>query len=371
MTLSVPAMKPDASQEIIARLKASEKGLGIDEFMQAAAAAYYAHARPFGREGDFITSPDISQMFGEMIAIWCVDLWAQAGQPAKVMLAELGPGRGTMMADILRTARNWPEFARGLDVHLVETSPQLRAAQKTALAGYNPTWHDDISSLPRDAFSLIISNEFFDALPICQWVWHSGAWHERCVMWDAAAEAPVFSLRPAAADITAHIPAHLTPAEGDIFETSPACRAVAHHLGAHIAQSGGACLAIDYGHARSALGDTLQAVSRHKYAPVLENIGQQDITAHVDFEALAAAATAAGAQSWPIITQEKFLTNLGIAARAEQLAQKASPQQRAQIPLDLHRLIAPSAMGSLFKAACWTRGEDNLRPAGFQDQEGV
>lgn len=369
-----PDTNPAASQDIVARIKAHEDGIGIDAFMQAAAAAYYAGAKPFGREGDFITSPDISQMFGEMIAVWCVDVWAQAGSPAQVMLAELGPGRGTMMADILRTARNWPAFAQALDIHLVETSPQLRTAQKTALADYAPVWHDDISTLPRDRFSLIVSNEFFDALPICQWVWQNGAWHERCVKWDAAAHAPVFALRPApvdiAAQIPAQIPAHLSPKDGDIFETSPACRRVAYELGAHIAQSGGACLAIDYGHAHSGFGDTLQTVSRHKYTPVLENIGGQDITAHVDFAALTKAAGEAGAQVWPVITQERFLTSLGITARADQLAQKANPQQRAQIPLDLHRLIAPSAMGGLFKAACWTRRSDNLRPAGFQDQEG-
>ena len=311
-------------------------------------------------------------MFGEMIAIWCADLWQQAGKPANVMLAELGPGRGTLMADILRTARNWPDFLAALRIHLVETSPQLRKAQSAALASIQPVWHDNVDTLPRDAFSLIISNEFFDALPICQLVWQHGAWQERCVVWDDAAGHPAFALRPLTdASLAAQVPAHITPADGDVFEISPACRAVAATLGAHIAKTGGACPAIDYGHARSTCGDTLQAVSKHKYAGVLENIGQQDITAHVDFAALALAAAGAGTQSWPVITQEKFLNSLGIAARAEQLAQKATPQQRGQIPLDLHRLTAPSAMGTLFKAVCWTRAGDSLIPAGFHDQEGV
>lgn len=366
----MPDMKPDHSGDITACIRASENGLGVDEFMRMAAAAYYAGAKPFGREGDFITSPEISQMFGEMIAIWCADLWAQAGKPQKIMLAELGPGRGTLMADILRTVRNWPDFQAALNIHLVETSPQLRIAQAAALAGANPLWHDTVDTLPRDAFSLILSNEFFDALPICQLVWQGGTWQERCVVWDNTAAHAVFALRPLAdARLAAEVPAHITPAEGDIFEISPASCAVARTLGAHVAQTGGACLTIDYGHARSACGDTLQAVSKHKYAGVLENIGQQDITAHVDFSALALAAAAAGAQSWPVITQEKFLNSLGIAARAQQLAQKATPQQRGQIPLDLHRLTAPSAMGNLFKAVCWTRAGDSLMPAGFQDQE--
>lgn len=365
-------MTETAGGHITAHIRASANGMGVDEFMQSAAAAYYAGAKPFGREGDFITSPEISQMFGEMIAIWCADVWAQVGKPAKIMLAELGPGRGTLMADILRTARNWPDFQAALNIHLVETSPQLRGAQAAALGSTQPVWHDTVDTLPRDAFSLIISNEFFDALPICQLVWQDGAWQERCVIWDDTAGQLCFDLRPLQnAALAAQVPAHIVPIDGDIFEISPACRAIAGTLGAHIAQTGGACLAIDYGHARSACGDTLQAVSKHKYAGVLENIGQQDITAHVDFDALATAAARSRAQRWPVITQEKFLSSLGITARAEQLVQKATPQQRGQIPLDLHRLTAPSAMGSLFKAVCWTRAGDNIAPTGFQDQEGV
>src|SRR6218665_103583 len=190
-----PDMKTDGG-DMTACIRASANGLGVDAFIQMAAAAYYAGAKPFGREGDFITSPEISQMFGEMIAIWCADLWAQAGKPPKVMLAELGPGRGTLMADILRTARNWPDFQAALNVHLVETSPQLRKAQGAALGGIQPVWYGSVDTLPRDAFTLIISNEFFDALPICQLVWQDGAWQERCVVWDAAAGHLAFAVRP-------------------------------------------------------------------------------------------------------------------------------------------------------------------------------
>lgn len=352
---------------ILAALKSSRAGWGVDEFMQQAAAAYYAGAKPFGREGDFITSPEISQMFGEMIGLWCADLWQQAGCPDAVTLAELGPGRGTLMADILRTARNWPAFHKALRIHLVETSPQLRKAQTAALADMNPVWHDRVDTLPRDAFSLIVSNEFFDALPVRQFVWQGGLWHERGILWDDARQKPVFTLLRAADEAAVQsIPAGITPKEGDIFEASPACRKIAAHLAAHIAQSGGACLAIDYGHAQSACGDTLQAVSKHKYADVLQNIGRQDITAHVDFGALGAAAARAGAHVFPVVTQGDFLNALGIAARAQQLAAKAKGAQKGQIPIDLHRLTAPSAMGVLFKVICWIRAGDALAPAGFQ-----
>ncbi|MFN7113363.1 MAG: class I SAM-dependent methyltransferase [Alphaproteobacteria bacterium] len=339
-------------------------GISLAEYMQRAASAYYAHATPFGRTGDFTTAPEISQLFGEMIGIWCADLWMQAGKPARVMLAELGPGRGTLMADILRTARNWPEFHAALSVNLVEASPQLRTAQAAALGDAVCAWHDDVAGLPRGDFSLILANEFFDALPIRQFIRRGATWRERFVVWDAAEETLAFDCR-AVPDAAAHIPAHLSEApEGSIFEASPQSTHIAAQMAAHIAESGGACLAIDYGHVKTALGDTLQAVSRHEYADVLENPGGQDITAHVDFDALAAAVSAK-ADVFTAATQGQFLGALGIAMRAQKLAEQASTQQRAQIPLDVHRLTAPSAMGDLFKVLCWVQKGSGLIPAGF------
>ncbi|MBW7910132.1 MAG: SAM-dependent methyltransferase [Alphaproteobacteria bacterium] len=363
--------KPELSkqaQDLIAHIR-THGGISVAEYMQRAVSAYYAHARPFGKEGDFVTSPDISQLFGEMIGLWCADIWMQAGKPARVMLAELGPGRGTLMADILRTARNWPEFHAALSVHLVETSPQLRAQQAAALGDAVCAWHDDIGALPQDAFSLIVSNEFFDALPVRQFIRRHGAWQERYVQWDEAEETLCFTCR-AADDAAAHIPPTLQDApEGSVFECSPQSRRVAQALGAHIAKTGGACLAIDYGHAQSGFGDTLQAVSRHQYADVLDAPGMRDVTAHVDFGALVHAAAAGGADVLPVTTQGKFLNALGIQMRAQKLAARATPQQQAQIPLDLHRLTAPSAMGDLFKVICWQQKGSAATPAGFEKGE--
>ena len=358
------------TQDLLAYIR-EKGGISVAEYMQRAVSAYYAHARPFGKEGDFITSPDISQLFGEMIGLWCADLWMQAGRPARIMLAELGPGRGTLMADILRTARNWPDFDAALSVHLVETSPQLRALQAQALGDRPAQWHDDAASLPKDTFSLIISNEFFDALPVRQFIRRQGAWHERYVIWDEAEAALRFTTARPCADAEAWIPKALqqTAPDGSVFEYSEQSCHIAATLGAHVAQSGGACLAIDYGHAQRGFGDTLQAVSRHEYADVLAAPGTRDITAHVDFDALGAAAAAAGAAVWPVVTQGAFLGTLGIHMRAQQLAARATPQQQAQIPLDVHRLTAPSAMGDLFKVICWQKKGAALAPAGFAKGE--
>lgn len=346
-------------------------GVSMAEYMQRAAAIYYAGAKPFGREGDFITAPEISQLFGEMIGLWCADLWMQAGKPARVILAELGPGCGTLMADILRTAGHWPDFQKTLSVHLVETSPQLRREQAVALKDRVCAWHEDVSALPQDAFSLIISNEFFDALPVRQFVFQAGVWWERYVVWDDAAGALRLEAREAAAhDVRQCMPEDIpVPAEGDIFEASPQSCAIAAHLAAHIAKAGGACLSIDYGHLRSGYGDTVQAVRSHAYTDVLAAPGSQDITAHVDFAALGRAAMP-HAHVLPAVTQGVFLNALGIALRAEKIAEKAGPAQRAQMAMDVHRLTAPSAMGDLFKVMCWTQKGGALAPAGFGKGEG-
>jgi NADH dehydrogenase [ubiquinone] 1 alpha subcomplex assembly factor 7 len=358
--------KPDdgaVSAQMIAHIRDCG-GISLADYIQMAASAYYEGSNPFGRTGDFTTAPEISQLFGEMIGLWCADLWMQAGKPARVMLAELGPGRGTLMADILRTARNWPDFHAALSVHLVEASPPLRAAQAAVLGDAVCAWHDDVADLPREDFSLILANEFFDALPIRQFIRRGDAWRERFVVWDSTEETLAFDCR-AVPDAAAQIPAHLIAApEGSLFETSPQSTAIAAQMAAHVAESGGACLVIDYGHIKTAIGDTLQAVSKHQYADVLENPGGQDITAHVDFDALGLAA-AAQAAVFPALTQGQFLNALGIAMRAQKLAEQAKPQQRAQIPLDVHRLTAPSAMGDLFKVLCWTQKGSGLSPAAF------
>lgn len=342
----------------------------VADYMSRVAQQYYAHAVPFGVEGDFTTAPEISQMFGEMIAAWCVDIWHQAGKPAQVNLVELGPGRGTLMADMLRIAKNWPDFAAAVSVHLVETSPQLRIVQADNLYDATPKWHDSIDSLP-DGFSLVIANEFFDALPIHQFVKKRGAWLERAVGYDEAEETLCFTTLPLAMDLKAVMPADFMQApDGSFFEVSPVSLDIAEKLAAKINANGGAALVIDYGHARAGLGDTLQSIARHQYADVLEGPGTRDITAHVDFGTLAHVAAAHATVHGPV-TQGQFLNALGIAARAERLGATATPKQRQQIMLDLHRLTAPSAMGDLFKAMCWTAKNSNLHPAGMVAGEGA
>lgn len=322
----------------------AERGpIGVDRYMEACVAAYYAGRDPFGRGGDFTTAPEISQMFGEIIGLWMADLWDRAGRPARVNLVELGPGRGTLMADLLRAARALPAFADAIRVHFVETSPALRAAQAQRV----PTaeWHNDLAEVPHGAPLLVVANEFFDALPIRQEVRIDNEWHERRV--DASGDTFVF-----------------TP-EGDaIRETAPARAEYASALAARIAAEGGAALIIDYGYEGPAEGDSLQAMAAHAAADPLAAPGEHDLTAHVDFTALAEAARAAGAHVSPLALQGPFLLALGIEARAERLSRGLDPEARHAIAGAMRRLTLPQTMGSLFKVLAFTH-KDWPQPAGF------
>src|SRR5690348_1649782 len=264
--------------------------LGIDEYMTAALTdpehGYYATRDPLGAAGDFVTAPEVSQMFGELVAVWCIDNWARMGRPDPVILAELGPGRGTLMADLLRAARGAPDFRRALRLHLIETSAVLRAKQAAALHESEPRWHDSIDTLPEGPL-LLVANEFLDALPIRQFVRTGDGWRERCVTLGGDG-ALAFTLA-AAPDAGAAIPPALSgAAPGSLCEVRPAATALAASLGARLSRQGGAALFIDYGHATSACGDTLQAVRGHRRHDVLAEPGTADLTAHVDFAAFAA-----------------------------------------------------------------------------------
>lgn len=313
---------------------------------------YYLKQDPLGASGDFTTAPEISQMFGELLGLWTIAVWQLAGAPAGALLVELGPGRGTLMADALRAARTVPAFRDAASVHLVETSPALRARQRGALAssGFPVGWHMDVSSLP-DGPLFVIANEFFDALPVHQAIRMGGGWHERMVGVGDDGELR-FGLAPdPIPEFEQNLPQNLRSAPaGSVFEWRE------HHVLAElcnrIVRSGGALLALDYGHAASGFGDTLQAVRRHQYADPLHEPGEADLTAHVDFEAMSAVARRCGARVAGPVTQGEFLRRIGIVARAERLKAAATEQQRADIDAALVRLTGAGSgeMGGLFKA---------------------
>lgn len=333
----------------------------VSRFMELALAhpryGYYVTRDPLGREGDFITAPEVSQMFGEITGLWAAVVWDAMGAPNPFVLAELGPGRGTLMADALRAGRIKAGFAEAARLHLVETSPPLRARQADALSAVHPTFHDSLADLPQGPM-IVIANEFFDALPVRQLVLTKDGWAERCV--DAlASEDGGFRFVPSPPLQPSDLPPDLPDeaAIGSVVETSPEGCRIAGALASRLARAPGAALIIDYGHGATTVGETLQAVRGHKFADPLADPGEADLTAHVDFAALARAARDAGAEIYGPVGQGQFLLALGIAQRAEGLKAGATAQQQTAIEAALKRLIAPSEMGNLFKVI-------GLSPAG-------
>lgn len=357
--------------ELLARRIRAHGPLTVADFMAEALGhpqyGYYTTRDPLGRRGDFTTAPEISQIFGELIGLWCADLWTRMGRPNPILLAELGPGRGTLMADALRAARVMPEFLAALRLHLVETSPVLRRAQAKALHDHRPHWHETIATLPPGPL-LVIANEFFDALPIRQFVRTEEDWREKLVGLSAEADALAFALTPGPSPALALVPPELRAAPpGSVCEVSPAGIAVADALASRLVDAGGAALVIDYGYVGRACGDTLQAVRRHRRHDALDEPGSADLTAHVDFTAIAEAAHAAGAWSWGPVPQGAFLQMLGLAARLERLLARAAPGQAADIGIAARRLIDPAEMGTLFKVFC-IAAPGMPAPAGFAEQ---
>jgi SAM-dependent MidA family methyltransferase len=315
---------------------------------------YYATREPFGPSGDFVTAPEISQMFGELIGAWLAEAWHAAGRPAQVRLVELGPGRGTLASDLLRTLALLPDLVAAATLHLVETSPRLRDVQAQTLAGtpLSVAWHDRLDDVP-PGYTLAVANEFFDALPVRQFVRTPDAWRERVVGLGADGGL-AFGLGPGML-AACELPPRLREAPpGAILEVSPASIAVMQGLAGRVARHGGAVLAIDYGHAESGIGETLQAVRSHAFADPLATPGEADLTAHVDFAALARAARSAGASAHGPIGQGDFLVALGLAQRAERLTRDAEPVTRAAVAAAAERLAAPDQMGTLFKVLAVT-----------------
>jgi NADH dehydrogenase [ubiquinone] 1 alpha subcomplex assembly factor 7 len=312
---------------------ATEGSITVEAFMEACNNYYYATRDPFGVKGDFTTAPEISQMFGELVGAALADSWKRAGAPADAIYVELGPGRGTLASDALRVLRS----ARfGGEVHLVETSPVLRKMQEDALPGAH--WHDSIEDLP-SAPMLLVANEFLDALPIRQ---HVGGLERRIAVVGGGLA---------------------FDRGGEVVETSPMREETVAAISTRIARDGGVALLIDYGHGRSAPGDTLQALRGHRFTPVLADPGEQDLTSHVDFEAVANAARAAGAEVASLLGQGEWLLRLGIEARAQSLS-RANPDRLEEVQAALERLTSRQQMGELFKvlaihASHWPA------PAGF------
>ncbi len=322
--------------------------VSVERFMDWANAAYYAQGEAIGQAGDFITAPEISQVFGELIGAWCLTQWQAMDQPDPLRLVELGPGRGALIADLLRVAALRPAFAKAIDVHLVETSPALRQRQRQALGTRNAAWHDRFDGVPQGPL-LLIANEFLDALPIRQWVRRADGWRERLV--GIAEGRPVFQESPTP---DPRAPAILAPAQraaplGAIVEHCPAAHVLIRAVAERIARAGGYALFIDYGPAESAAGDSLQAVRRHRPVSALDSPGRADLTAHVDFQALADTARQAGARVFGPVGQGEWLRRLGVEIRTQALMAGADPERARALALASRRLIAPEEMGTLFK----------------------
>jgi SAM-dependent MidA family methyltransferase len=341
----------NALSERLAALIGAEGPISIAQFMTIALhdreAGYYATRDPLGAAGDFVTAPEVSQMFGELIGLWLAQAWHDQGKPKRPQLVELGPGRGTLMRDALRALKLMPEFRSALEIVLVEASPVLRKAQAETLAdcGVALRWSENFDSDSAKVPLFLVANEFFDALPVQQFAKTERGWCERMVTLGGNGEL-AFALAPAA------LPPGLVPAsrdgapDGGVYEQSASGEAICQQLAHAIAHNGGAALIIDYGYDTPGFGETLQAVAGHQFADLLVDPGASDLSAHVDFAALRAAATRGGAAAFGPVEQGAFLTSIGIVERAEALSRNHLQTMTAQ----LDRLVNADQMGTLFKA---------------------
>ncbi len=363
---------------ILREIIATEGPIPLETWMSYALAhpahGYYMTRDPLGAAGDFTTAPEISQMFGELIGLWAAQYWAAMGAPATLRLVELGPGRGVLMQDFLRAARALGGFPAALDVHFVETSPVLAEAQRARLEheGAPVTWHHELDTVPEGP-AIVIANEFFDALPVRHYVKAANGWCERLVGLDARGDF-AFTRNPVPEDSL-----RATAPEGEILEIAAIAQKTMTALAARLARQGGAALIVDYGHAETCLGETLQAMRRHAFVDPLRDPGEADLTAHVDFAALARAARAGGAQTFGPVTQGQFLLGLGIVERAEALMRNATAKQAADIEAALVRLVSDDeevelaagkvrGMGGLFKVLAVAQ-HGLPRPAGFGEDQ--
>ncbi len=366
-------MTQDRLKEKIARRIRAEGPLSVAAYMAMALYdpedGYYATRRPIGAGGDFITAPEISQIFGELIGVWCALTWQAMGRPDPVILAELGPGSGVLAADLLRAADALPEFRRALRLHLVEVSPILRAEQQRRLGMTDAVWLTRLEELPEGPL-LVVANEFLDALPIRQLVRGPHEWAERMVTLDSE-DRLVFADGPENPAMSLLVPPVLRQSAppGAVFEICPAALNLATTLGARLGRNPGAALFIDYGRAASDIGGSLRAVSGHSPADPLAAPGGADLSADVDFAAFAEAASVTGIDIYGPVPQGRFLRALGAEARLAALCARASPEQQARLQSGLNRLLEPEQMGDLFKVLAFA--SKGLPAPGFDDREPI
>lgn len=369
-------MRPEAGAALADSLRhlIREAGpISVARYMALALAhpalGYYRRRDPLGAEGDFITAPEISQLFGELVGLALAQHWLDLGRPPRVLLAELGPGRGTLLADALRAARVVTGFPEAIALHLVETSPALRERQARALAPRPARWHDTLAGVPDDAPLLLVANEFLDALPVRQFVREGRHWRERLVAVDDEG-AFHFVLARHVTPLPGLMLAGATDLpEGSVVELSSVREALVQELAARLAGQGGMALVIDYGgDERVPAGDTLQAVRHHRKVDPLATPGEADLSTHVDFHALIRPALAEGVAAYGPVTQAAFLNRLGIGLRLEQLLRHAGPAQREALASGHRRLTDPAEMGRLFKAMAFTSAGAPV-PPGFTPEE--
>ena len=353
---------------LIARRIALSGPISVADFMAEALGhprlGYYRRALPVGAAGDFTTAPEISQMFGELIGVWLAERWLAMARPSPVNLVELGPGRGSLMADALRATRGVPGFHAALQLQLVETNAALREQQERALAGFKPVWHERFDDVPAGPL-LLVANEFFDALPVRQFEKTRDGWRERMVGLAADGETLVLALSPG---VTPYADFLGPAADGAQAEFSEAGRALATAIGVRVRRDGGWALIVDYGH-DGALGASLQAVRGHRGADILDRPGETDLSAHVDFAAFAESAQAAGAAVHGPMPQGRFLAALGAEARLAKLSARADPARRGELASGVARLLDPAGMGNLFQVLALT-SPGLPAPAGFEQLTG-
>jgi NADH dehydrogenase [ubiquinone] 1 alpha subcomplex assembly factor 7 len=322
---------------------------------------YYMHKDPFGAEGDFTTAPEVSQMFGELLGAWVVDIWQQMGRPERFHLVECGPGRGTLMADIVRVMGQFGTVLEAANIHLLEMSPVMKALQKEALQEQDFMHHETLETVPYDAPVVMLANEFLDALPVRQIQKTKGGVVERVIGLDEH-EGLCFGYRDVDESLFVDVLHGIEP--GQVVEISSVRAAYVHNMTELLRAAGGMALFIDYGYRRPGYGDTFQALYKHKPCHVLEHVGQADLTAHVDFLSLSEQVMEAGALLYGPVEQGGFLKRLGIEERAGVLMQNASEDQRKDIEAALKRLTHPDEMGSLF-LVMGVAFEEKLQPVGF------